>query len=114
LEDFKVYYRERLPANLQGHLTAFFDLCEDQLLSPGDLKVFDENKARGVGIKVGMFRAVQPLVSPWKTQFKGTLKDEDTARGLVEMQYSQAEGGFIEEEDVDGEEIAGEKEFNNE
>jgi hypothetical protein len=30
------------------------------------------------------------------------------------MQYSQAEGGFVEEEDVDGEEIAGEKEFNNE
>jgi hypothetical protein len=36
----------------------FFDLYKDQLLSPGDLKVFDENKAYRVGIKVGMFRAV--------------------------------------------------------
>jgi hypothetical protein len=36
----------------------FFDLYKDQLLSPRDLKVFDENKAYRIGIKVGIFQAV--------------------------------------------------------
>jgi hypothetical protein len=45
----------------------FFDLYKDQLLSPRDLKIFDKNKAYRIGIKVSIFRVVQPLVLLWKT-----------------------------------------------
>jgi hypothetical protein len=81
MDDFRAYCRPHLPRNLHAYIPAFFEVCNTQLLSVNDLRIYNDVKAR---LLIRLFRVVLKLISEWKVGFKSSLlKDREDAALLV-------------------------------